>query len=105
MTRGTTVTVHGKREADFERVFGTTTVHVQGWAPHHAQLPGHDEPQLVFLLDLEWVKEAGHRANLVAFLAERFEQDPAFVDRELERMGMPILARDCTMSTTDMSWL
>jgi hypothetical protein len=95
-----TVTVHGAREADFERVYGSTTVQVKSPIPHYATLPGFDEPQLVYLLDLEWAEREGHRARLVEFIAERFDQDPAYVDRHLDKEGMPILA-ESTVACVD----
>jgi hypothetical protein len=49
------VHVHGPRAADFEKVFGTARVAVQSPIPHAARLPGSDDPQPVYLLDLEWV--------------------------------------------------
>lgn len=91
-----TVTVHGAREADFERVYGSTTVQVKSPIPHRAILPGHDEPQLVYELDLEWATREGHRDRLVAFLAERFGIPASDVAQGLEEHGVPILAENTT---------
>jgi hypothetical protein len=94
-TRDFWVTVHGERAADFERVFGTTTVAVRSPAQSLARLPGLEEPQAIFELDLEWVAEIGRREQLVRFLAGRFDYPASEVERDLDRVGMPVLARDC----------
>jgi hypothetical protein len=51
---------------------GTARVAVQSPIPHTARLPGFDDPQPVYLLDLEWVAEQGHRGSLVRHISERF---------------------------------
>lgn len=89
--------VHGPRAEDFERVFGTTVVAIRSPVPHLAHLPRSDSPQPVYLLDLDWVDELGRREQLVAFIAERFAQDPADVARGLAEEGMPLLAGDATL--------
>lgn len=91
------VHVHGERQADFERVFGTAVVPVMGPAQHTAILPGFDESQLVYLLDLEWVREQGRWNQLVGFICGRFDQTREFVEAHLDEMGMPILASDTTL--------
>jgi hypothetical protein len=89
--------VGGPRAADFERVYGTTIIAVTSPIAHMAGLPGFDEPQEVYLLDLDWLDEIGRRENLIAFIAERFGQDPAEVAQGLDEEGMPILATDTTL--------
>lgn len=90
--------VHGRRAADFERVFGTSCVAIKSPATHLAQLPGFTQPQPVYLLDLDWVAEQGKREALVAFLAERFEAAPEIVDAGLDEVGMPILAAEVNLA-------
>lgn len=94
MSRDFWITVRGERATDFLTVFGTATVPVQAPVPEPAGLPGFDEPQLVYLLDLRWVVEEGHWEKLVDFTTARFGESREFVDRELADVGMPILARD-----------
>ncbi len=89
--------VHGPRAADFQRVYGTTIIAVKSPAPHLAELPGFDELQPVYLLDLEWVKEQGRYHDLVAFIAERFGMDENAVEAGLQEEGMPILEADTTL--------
>lgn len=93
----TLVTVHDEeRAADFQRVLGTATVRVKGWPTFPARLPGFDEPQPVFELDLDWVEEIGRTERLVRHLAARFNVPASEVERDLRTVGVPILATDCT---------
>lgn len=96
-TRDFWVHVHGPRAADFEKVFGRPMVPVTTPLPHAAFLPGFDEPQLVYLLDLEWATEQGYRQALVEHAAERFGIPADEVDADLERVGMPILESDTSL--------
>lgn len=99
------VTVHGERAADFEKVFDTATVRVKTWFSHNAFVAEHKKRQEVFELDLDWVRENGFRDKLVAHLAERFGRPVEFVGRELDRIGVPILASDCTVMTNGREFL
>jgi hypothetical protein len=101
----TTVTIFGERAAAFERVFGTAKVPVLSFLPELAALPGFDEPQPVYLIDLTWVVREGHRGALVGFLAGRFGLPRELVDADLELYGMPILAADCVVSTDTRDFL
>jgi hypothetical protein len=101
----TTVTIFGERAGSFERVFGTAKVPVLSFLPELADLPGFDEPQPVYLIDLTWVAHEGHRDALVEFLAARFGLPRETVDADLELYGMPILAADCVVSTDTRDFL
>jgi hypothetical protein len=92
------VSVHGPRAADFEKVFGSSTVAVQSPGTRLAKLPGFDKPQEVYLLDLDWAAEQGRRDALVEHLAQRFGIPAADVDRTLDQEGVPILASDTTVA-------
>lgn len=99
------VTVHGDRAADFQKIFGTTTVRVTGWRAHKGWVAEHNTTQDVLELDLDWVCANGFRDALVAHLAERFNLPADFVGRDLERVGVPILAEDCTLTTNGREFL
>lgn len=101
----TFVTVHGDRAADFEKVFGTATVPVKSVCPQWAVVPEHDEPQCVFELDLMWVAMKGFRGALVNHLSERFGHEAELVDASLERIGVPILAINCTIMSNGRDFL
>lgn len=101
----TFVIVHGERAADFEKVFGTATVAIKNICPNWAVVPEYDSPQCVFELDLNWVRAQGLRDALVDHLAERFGYEAELVDASLERLGVPILAIDCTIMTNGRDFL
>ncbi len=91
------VYVHGPRARDFEAVYGTTCVPVLSPVPGPTILPGFDDPQLVYLLDLTWVDEVGRREQLIDYIAQRFGQNRAAVAQGLDAEGMPILAEQTTL--------
>jgi len=102
MARDFTATVYaGDRREVFERVFGTATVPVMSPFPHLAGLPGFDEPQLIYELDLERVTME-QRGRLVAYLVEKFGVDEWEAEAGLESEGVPILASDCVASLGDV---
>lgn len=99
------VTVHGERATDFAEVFGTVTVPVKSTCPNWAVVPSYDDPQCVFELDLGWVSAQGRREALVEHLAARFGYAKELVDASLERIGVPILAIDCTIMSNNRDFL
>jgi hypothetical protein len=66
------------------------------------ELPEHDTPQQAYQLDLDAITTR-QRMRLVDELADRFELEPADVDRDLDKMGVPILATDVTVSSRDQA--
>ena len=80
MERSFTVTVYDMvRKTAFERVFGSATVPVLSPLPQLAELPGFDEPQLVYELDFERV--GGHqRVRLAKYLVEKFGLEQSVVE-------------------------
>lgn len=93
-----------ERAARWREVFGTDEVQVLSPVPSRANLPGFDEPQLVYLLDFSAVTPEA-RARLVQQTAERFGEDTAVVDADLEREGMPILADQVIVTSNNMGLL
>jgi hypothetical protein len=91
-----------ERAEKWRQVFGTDEVPIVSPVPHLANLPGFDEPQRVYLLALSAVTP-GARARLVQQTAERFGLDTAVVDAGLENEGMPILADQVIVTSTDYS--
>ena len=93
--RDFTVTVYdGVRGEEFEKVFGSTTVPVMDPVPSWAELPGFDEPQLVYMLDQYRVPVDAHW-RLVEHLGQVFGLEKREVEEELRKKGMPILASEC----------
>lgn len=90
-----TVTVcEPERAAEFEAIFGTTTVHVKSPFPVKADLPGHPA-SWVFMLDLDLIT-ADQRERLVAHLAKKFGIPAEEVEAVLDEHGVPLLADNCT---------
>ena len=104
----TTATVHDEERAKlWARVFPqpnkeTPTVPIVSIVPIVVEVPGYDRPQTAYQLDLGAITTR-QRMRLVEALAERFELNPADVERDLDEMGVPILARDVTAHSSDQS--
>ena len=77
-------------------------VPILSMVPIKITVPGHDKPQTAYQLDLGAITTR-QRMRLVEELAERFELDPADVERDLDEMGVPILATDVIAHSTDQS--
>ena len=102
MERSFTVTVYDMvRKTAFERVFGSATVPVLSPLPQLAELPGFDEPQLVYELDFERVTPE-QRERLVTHIAGKFGLRRSEVEADLDAVGMPILATGCVASLGDI---
>ena len=104
----TTATVYDEeRAALWARVFpqpnrDTPTVPIVSIIPIVVEVPEYDTPQQAYQLDLNAITTR-QRMRLVEELADRFELEPADVDRDLDKMGVPILATDVTVSSRDRS--
>lgn len=97
-----TVLIHEgtERAKNFMDVFGRLEVNVVSFIPITVNVPGFDEPQPVYLLDLALIT-MHERARLIHNLAERFSIDPADVENLIDVMGVPILASDCTLTVAN----
>lgn len=88
------------RAADFDRVFlgvyGNATVPVRSPIPHMSPVVGLGNV-LVYELAVDLLSPE-ERARLVAFIAERFDLDPAAVESELDDVGVPIPAKNCSLA-------
>jgi len=82
------------RANDFLKVFGSLDVRVESFIPFLAELPGFDEPQKVYLLDLKWLTNL-ERRRLCLHLAGKFNIPVEEVESEIDDVGVPILDQDC----------
>lgn len=110
----TTATVYDEeRAALWARVFPqpnreTPAVPIVSIIPILVEVPGsyvraeHDTPQRAYQLDLRAITTR-QRMRLVEELADRFELEPADVDRDLDKVGVPILATDVVVHSSDQS--
>lgn len=94
---GWAVTVHDpERRARWARVMGTTTLPVRSPRPQDAAwTDGHRER--VYLLDLDALTWAQHAA-LVAWYAAQTDLPLHEIAEELETLGAPVRAADCTVT-------
>jgi hypothetical protein len=97
----TRATVHDpERRAFWEEIFGGDEVPVVSFLPKLEVLPGYDRPQMCYMLDLKALSDE-QRHRLVGALADKFGMSPEFVADNLEEHGVPILASDVSVSSTD----
>ena len=98
MSKDFTVTInHPQRRLELLEVFGTARLHIKSIYPELATLPGCDEPQLVYYLDLIYLRP-DQRRRLFRQLAARFNLTEAQVKRELKKQQVPIPAAECTLT-------
>jgi hypothetical protein len=84
-----------ERAKEWQEVLETTTVTVQSPIPRKAVLPGIGEA-LVYLLDLDSLTDA-QRERLSEHISQKFQIPREEVAARLDREGVPLLARDCTV--------
>ena len=105
MSKDFTVTItNPERAADFERVFGSTTVYVESPIPQLATVPGLGE-QRVYKLDLKLLSRE-QRLRLENYLSGKFVLTEVEVRDLLNERGMPILAQDCIVTVANpQKWI
>jgi len=88
----------GTERADvFMKVFGRREVCVLSPFPIAVNLPGFDESQSVYMLDLKEITD-DERARLIADISERFGIDAHEVSSLLEQHGVSILMSECLLT-------
>lgn len=94
-----TVLIHEETERakNFMEVFGRLRVNVMSFIPSMVNVPGFDEPQAAYMLDLALITPA-ERGRLIDHLAARFGIAAQEVELLIHTMGVPILASDCTLT-------
>lgn len=90
-----------QRLRDWMAVFGTDTIPLRSPVPYMAGLPGLDDPQLVYDADLTALTPYQRRL-LIIHIAMRFSLSIDYVARNLDDMGLPILAEDVTIISNDI---
>ena len=90
------VTIYDKkRKENFIEVFGTNIVKVKSPIPKWIIRPNGEEAEAYFL-DLDLITEK-ERERLIRNISKRFNQTIEFVRKNLETMGVPILAKHCSL--------
>lgn len=100
----TTATIKNpERLAFWQEVFGGDTVPILSIIPSRANLPGIPDA-VVYLLDLR-VITADQRERLIAGIARKFNLPNEEVAAGLDEYGVPVLADDVTVVSTDQGLL
>ena len=91
------VIVHNvERARDWQDVYGTRQVPVREPVIEYAYLPGFADTQPVYMLAMDWL-DHDQRERLIAHCALRFQLPEGLVRRDLDRVGIPLLATDCVL--------
>jgi hypothetical protein len=100
----TTATIKNpERLAFWQEVFGGDTVPILSFVPSAANLPGIPNAS-VYMLDLR-VITAEQRERLIAAIARKFNLPIEEVAAGLDIHGVPILADDVSVTSTDQGLL
>ncbi len=91
-----------ERAAMFMEVFGSHTIPLLSFVPSWQSLPTGE--QLCYLVNLRAITP-DQRRRLVDYIARRFDYEPASVEAELDRIGMPVLAEHMTITSSDQGLL
>lgn len=78
-----------RRAETFQKVFGRTEVAVLSPIPEYCTLPGFDEPQWVYKLDLDELT-TDELDRLKFHLADTFHMTVSMIEEEMQRIGVPI---------------
>lgn len=89
-----------ERQVFWQDIFGTNELPIVSIVPQLANLPGFDKPQSVYMLDLKAITTE-QRQMLIVAIARKFAIPTNEVSQELDNMGVPILASDLLVSTSD----
>jgi|GEM_PF-2566956 len=97
MAKDFTVSINNpQRRLEWLDMLGTACLHVKSVIPELAMMPGFDEPQPVYYVDLDCLTPQ-QRQRLIRHLSVRFSLSVEQVERQLEAENIPILAPDCIL--------
>lgn len=96
----TVATIHNpERLESTRRIFGGDKVPILSIVPTKMDLPGHPNA-LAYMMDLKAITSE-QRQRLVESIAARFSLDASFIDGNLDIIGVPVLADDVVVTSTD----
>lgn len=78
---------------------GTNTLPIKSIIPIICNLPGHPSAH-AYLLDLRAIDDKMKR-KIAEGIATKFRVDAGEVEADMERNGMPILAKNCNVQSSD----
>lgn len=91
--------VNPGRAEIWRRIYGTDVIPLKSFVPQRGSLPG--KPDALFYEVDTRVITPEQRARLVDYLSEAFNQERSFVENNLDLIGVPVLADDVMVSSTD----
>jgi hypothetical protein len=92
-----------ERKKQWIEVLGTNEVYLKSPFPYIAKVCGKE--QRVYLMDLDLLTK-DQKDSLISHLAEKFDEDPEFVRNNIDELGVPVLAKDCSVIIKNlMRWL
>lgn len=93
------------RRLTWLEILGSDSLPVRSYLPEWSEIDGFDEAQPVYFLDLDSLT-GEQRERLARHLATRFGLPLVQVRVRLQEHGVPILARDCTVTVRNPhKWL
>ena len=84
-----------ERGKDIIKVFGTNIVKIKSPIPEYISTPDHREV-LAYFIDLSLITKK-RRENMIKHLSEKFNQSIESVKENLEKFGVPILKKECSL--------
>ena len=88
-----------KRLATWSKIFNGDTIPIKSIFPQIVNLPGHPNA-LIYFLDLEAITDE-QRKQLTLSISDKFNLPVPIIEDDIDEAGVPILAEDVTVSTTD----
>lgn len=96
----TTATVtNPERRAFWESIFGTAILPILSFIPVRVNVPGHPNT-LAYMLDLRLISPE-QRKRLIRALSKNFNVPLAEVEATLDARGVPVLADDVSVSSSN----
>jgi hypothetical protein len=97
MAKDFTVSINNpQRRLEWLDMLDAACLHVKSVIPELAMMPGFDEPQPVYYVDLDCLTPQ-QRQRLTRHLSARLSLSVEQVERQLETENIPILALDCVL--------
>lgn len=97
----TATVVDLERKAFWMSIFESDTVPIESILPIRISTPEHSDVE-AYMLDLRVITPE-QRKWLIEALAKKFDLDVAFVESEIDRQGVPILAEHVVMMSEDLA--
>lgn len=100
----TTATIHDQhRAAVWGAIFPGARMPIKSVVPIQADLPGY-QGAFAYMLDLQAITDQ-QMQQLIAQIADLFQMDPEEVRSDIDARGVPILADDTSVQSTDQGMM